>query len=317
MIPQHPRRDPLLRILVLTVSLFAISVSPLCAQDDLEYGDTPWSWNASIGGTVSHVSYSNWAAGGEDYSYALGLSMNISPVWSSDLWSFQSTLSGEFSVFRSRSVKPRKIEDRLEWNVKAGYRITENLHLVLFGDLQSQVWPGYDFVFDDSGDDYISNFLAPGYITGGVGIDYRQDSLGLSVVATPLAMKLAVVADRGVDPTQYGVPSGRTVDGTAGSYARVSFTNSSIPRMTITIASIFFIDYTRRSELDISFTGEIDLNVIDGIAVFVQSHVLRDNDMKVNLYEDLDADGDIDDFAGVGSKVQVFSQLGVKFQVSF
>ena len=106
---------------VFYLSLFFIPASvELIAQDNLSFSPSPWQWNASITGTLSYVSFKNWSAVGEDFSYVVGMKMYIDPTWSNNGWSFAGAWDGRFSTFGGNSLPPRKTEDRLELNLKFG-----------------------------------------------------------------------------------------------------------------------------------------------------------------------------------------------------
>jgi hypothetical protein len=295
----------------------------LFSQDDLSFRPSEWQWNANITGTISHVSFKNWAAGGEDYSYGAGMKMRIDPTWSSDLWSFSGSWDGRLSTFGGRSLPPRKTEDRFELNLKFGRMIwkddwmASSFHIVLFGDLHTQFLPDYDFIGDPNGKHYISNFMAPGSVTDGIGLDFRSDSLNLSIVATPFASKQMIVLDRGVDRIYYGLDSNQNIESSPGAYARITFAKEIFPRTTLSIKSIFFADYSEKATVDMSFLGEIDYNLTSFLKLYVSLQMLNDDDMKVRLYTDIDGDGDSDDFAGIGQKLQMYGQFGIGINISF
>ncbi|RPI06003.1 MAG: DUF3078 domain-containing protein [Ignavibacteriae bacterium] len=308
-----------------SIGLFICVFVPalLFSQDDLSFRPSEWEWNSSITGTISHVSFKNWAAGGEDYSYVAGLKMRIDPTWSSDLWSFSGSWDGRFSTFGGRSLPPRKTEDRFELNLKFGRMIWQDdwmassFHVVLFGDLHTQFLPDYDFIEDPHGTHYTSNFMAPGWVTDGIGLDFRSDSLNLSIVVTPLASKQMIVLDRGVDRSYYGLGPNQNMESSPGAYARITLSKEIFARTSLSIKSIFFADYSEKSTVDMSFLGEVDYHLTSFLKLYVSLQMLNDDDMKVRLYTDLDGDGDIDDFAGIGQKLQLYGQFGVGINVSF
>jgi len=295
----------------------------LFSQDDLTFQPSEWEWNGSIAGTISHVSFSNWAAGGNEYSYVAGLKIRIDPVWSDSVWSFSGSWDGRFSTFGGKSLPPRKTEDRFELNLKFGRLLWNNdwlgssFHIVGFTDLHTQFLPDYDFIGDPDGSHYISNFMAPGYVTDGLGLDFRSDSLNLSIIITPIASKQTIVLDRGVDGTFFGLDSNQHINSSPGAYARITFSKELFPKTTLSIKSIFFADYSQKSTIDLSFLGEIDYHVTSFLKLYISLQMLNDDDMKVRLYEDLDEDGSSDDFAGLGQQLQLYAQFGVGVNFNF
>jgi hypothetical protein len=295
----------------------------LPAQEKLSFQPASWQWNANVTGTISQVSFSNWTAGGDDYSFLAGLKSSIDPEWSDSLWNFSGSWEGRFSVFGGRHLPPQKTEDRLELNLKFGREIwrsatlASSLYCVAFTDLQSQFLPDYDLIGDPGGGQYVSNFLAPGYVTDGFGLDYRSDSLGLSVVLTPISTKQTLIYDRGVDRTLYNMHPGQRVRSSPGAYARINFSKELLSRTTLTVKTILFADYSEKSTVDVSFFGEVDYQVLSFLKLYLSLQMLHDDDINVRLYEDLDGDGSSDDFAGVGRRLQLFGQFGIGIGIDF
>lgn len=310
--------------IISSLALFCLTLSPqLHAQDDLTFHPSAWTWNANITGTISNVSFKNWTAGNEDYSYVAGMKIRIDPTWSSNHWSFVGSWDGRFSTFGGNSLPPHKTEDRLELNLKIGRQfwygstLGSSFHIVVFADLRTQFLPDYDLTGDPDATHYISNFMAPGWVTDGIGLDYRSDTLNLSIVITPIASKETLVLDHGVDPTYYGLNPGQKIKSVPGAYAHLTFEKEIIARTKLSLKSIFFKDYEERSRVDVSFLGEIDYSFTSFFKLYASLQLINDDDIKVNLYEDLDGDGDSDDFVGVGNKLQLYGQLGFGLSVSF
>lgn len=305
---QHLRRFTALILCLHTLSI------PALAQNDLTYDLSPWVWNGSASVTTSHISFSNWAAGG-NYTYMLGFTSSVSPQWSDSVWSFVGSWQGSFSVFKSKNQPHQKANDGLEINFKMGKLMIPLVHVVVFADLKTQFWPGYNVDIDP--ENYVSNFMAPAFLTNGIGADYREDQIGLSVVVTPLSTKQTIVLDRGVDPTQYGVAPGKKILSASGAYARIMFNNEIFPKITVSTRAILFADYSQNFSPDLMFTGEVDYMLTSNFKLFFSVELLNDDNINVSLYEDLDGDGSPDDFAGVGPRLQVFTQLGIGISVTF
>lgn len=295
----------------------------LFPQNDLSFSPSEWQWNASVTGTISHISFKKWAGNGGEYSYVAGINMRIDPTWSDGVWSFSGSWDGRFSTFGGNSLPPHKTEDRLELNLKCGRvmwksdLLSSSFHVVVFGDLHTYFLPDYDFIGDPDGAHYTSNFMAPGYVTDGIGLDFRSDSLNLTITVSPFASKQTFVLDRGVDPTSFGLGADQKMKSTPGAYAHIRLSEEIFPRTILSVKSIFFADYSRKTGLDISALGELDYKITSFLKLYVSLQVLKDDDMKVRLYDDLDGDGSDDDFAGIGPEVQLYGQFGVGLNVNF
>ncbi len=293
------------------------SWTTLLGQDILNFQRTSFHWQGNVEASFTHMSFSNWSAGGDEYSYALGLKSNLNPSASNGMWSFNASWDGEFSMMKSKSLPVRKTNDRLDFSLKFGRKVWNSLHLVVAADLQSQFWPGYDIYEDPDQEHYVSNFMAPGYLLAGLALDLRLDSLNLSVLCTPVASKITYVLDHGVDPTSYSINPGKKTHTEFGAYVHVTFSKEILPKTNATIKSVVFVNYAERFEPDLSLHGELDYNITSFLKLFASVQLLNDDDIKVRVYEDLDHDGSSDDFAGVGPRLQSTVQLGLLFSISF
>jgi hypothetical protein len=264
------------------------------------------------------MNFSNWAAGGgDDFSITAGIKTTMNPSFSNGIWGFVASADAEFSTMKSSTQPSHKTNDRLELSLKVGRKIGGVFHVVAESDLQSQCWPGYDLMGDPGQKKYSSNFLAPGYFLYGIALDARFDSLNLSVLVAPFGVKKTVVLDRGVDPTKYGLPAGAHQMTEFGAFAHITFTRDILPKTTLTLKSILFANYTEKFSPDLSLFVELDYNIASYIKIFGSVQMLNDDDIKVNVYTDLDHDGSSNDFVGVGPRLQFNTQLGISLTVDF
>ena len=312
---------PLLRHF-LFVTLCLSILSPVYSDDDFTFQPVKWEWGGEITGKFSHASFRNWTADGGDYAYDAGITTSLEPRWADSVWSFNASWDGRYSVMGGKSFKFKKTEDKLEINLKFGRNVwtsqkkTEAVYLVAFGDLQTQFAPQFDDIGDPSQRHYISNFMSPGFITDGISMDYRNNFLGLSIAATPLASKITMVYDKGVDKSYYQIDSNHHYTSEAGAYARITFQNNIGKKTTVSLKTILFKDYTKRSSVDLSLFGEIDVQVFSFLKIYASLNMINDDDINIRIYEDIDHDGD-DDFAGVGKRLQICSQIGLGISFSF
>lgn len=295
-----------------TVFVLVLASSSALAQSSLTFGPSPWTWNGSVEATVSQVSYRNWAAGG-DYSYMLGLNSSIDPQWSDSLWSFVGSWYGEFAVYKRKSQPFQKTNDELELDMKGGRRLVSFVHAVLFVDLQSQFWPGYT---DYTGPWILqSAFMSPGYLNNGAGIDFRFDSLGLSVVLSAISSKQTFVLDNRIDPTQYGVDAGKRVHSEFGAYARITYAANIISNFSVNSRAILFQNYQKRFGPDLALTAELDYAITSIVKLYARVKMLNDDDIRISIYQNLS--GNQNTFAGVGPRLQIATDLGVALNLNF
>ncbi len=292
-------------------------LSPLSAfaQTGLQYDANPWRWNGSVDFTVSQFSYTHWAAGGEE-SYMVGLTSYLAPEWSNGLWSFKGSWDGGFSVEKHQGQPPRSVDDEFDLNIKLGHRLTDRFHEVALLDLQSQFWPDYQYNSSSTPTDYISNFMAPGYALGGVGIDCRIDSIGFSAALAPVATKLTTAFDKGVDPTAYGIPQGERARVEFGACMSINFADTLFKNTFLKASALLFQNYRVRFGPDFSFIGRIDYAITSVFGIYARAHLLNDNDLKLIYYipPTATAGGDL---ISDGPDLQIETEIGIQLGVSF
>jgi hypothetical protein len=304
--------SPVAKTIVVMLLLYPLSA---VAQKDLQYDANPWRWNGSVALTVSQFSFTNWAAGGEE-SYMVGLTSYITPEWSDGVWSFKGSWDGGFSVYKHKGQPPRSVDDEFELNIKLGHRLTDRFHEVALLDVQSQFWPDYEYYSSSTPTDYISNFMAPGYILGGVGIDYRIDSTGFSTTLAPVASKVTTAFDEGVDPTAYGVPKGKRDRVEFGAYMSIIFADTLFTNTYLKASAMLFQNYRVRFGPDFSFIGRIDYAITSVFGIYARAHLLNDNDLKLIYYipPTTTAGGDL---ISDGPDLQIETEVGIQLGVSF
>jgi Protein of unknown function (DUF3078) len=152
---------------------------------------------------LNQAAFSNWVAGGinsvaltarADYEFNLKKGKNL---WENRI------LMGY--GLRSEEGNPStKVEDVIDLTSKYGYQLGQsNWYSAAALNLKTQFAKGYDY--GNPNQSYISNFLSPGYVTLGFGLDYiPNDNFQLSI--HPLTSRFTIIADKAVfDPNQDGI----------------------------------------------------------------------------------------------------------------
>ncbi|MDQ3102123.1 MAG: DUF3078 domain-containing protein, partial [Bacteroidota bacterium] len=135
--------------------------------DTLELG---WRTNGVFTVNLTQVSLTNWAGGGQ--SSISGISMfNGEANWQGEGRAWDNTLVLAFGGQQLQDGPAFKTEDRIELLSKYGIELKPQWYLAALAQFKSQFTEG----FDENGT-RISHFLAPGYLLGGVGIDYRPSA---------------------------------------------------------------------------------------------------------------------------------------------
>ncbi|WP_199141353.1 DUF3078 domain-containing protein [Pedobacter sp. ASV12] len=152
---------------------------------------------------LNQAAFSNWVAGGinsvaltarGDYEFNL---KRGSTLWENRI------LMG-YGLRSEQGSDATKVEDVIDLTSKYGRQIKQsNWYAAAALNLKTQFSKGYDYSKPAQG--YISNFMAPGYVTIGLGVDYiPNDNFQLSI--HPLTSRLTFIGDKAVfDPDHDGI----------------------------------------------------------------------------------------------------------------
>lgn len=152
---------------------------------------------------LNQAAFSNWVAGGinsvaltarADYEFNLKRGKN--------LWENRFLLG--YGLRSEQGSSTTKVEDVIDLTSKYGYQIKQsNWYTAAALNIKSQFSKGYDYGNPQQG--YLSNFLAPAYLTVGFGFDYiPNDNFQLSI--HPLTSRMTFVNDQAVfDPNRDGI----------------------------------------------------------------------------------------------------------------
>ena len=186
-------------LLSLTMMLFA---SQMIFAQDAE----PKNWNHGgfIGFNISQSHFSNWTAGGQDNVNGLGtFKYNMNYLKGKSKWDNTLDLALGYSYF-DLDQKPLKTDDRINFSSLYGYDVVKDeLFITANLNFQSQFANGYDYKNDST--TRISGFLAPAYLTVGVGAQYVPTKW-FSLNLAPASGRLTIVNDqRLADAGAFGV----------------------------------------------------------------------------------------------------------------
>src|SRR5690606_19384343 len=135
-----------------------------------------WRHWSSFGINANQSSFSdNWTAGGVN-SISVGLLLNHKSDYTRDNTSFVTELMLQYGRQKNKDQQPRKNNDRIFWDNKLSLKVSNHWSLFTSLTFESQFDMGLTYGADDAITDTISNFMAPGYLTESLGIEYKPDN---------------------------------------------------------------------------------------------------------------------------------------------
>ena len=196
-------------LLSLAMVLFASQM--IFAQDAEEKN---WTHGGFVGFNVSQSHFSNWTSGGQDNVNGLGtFKYSANYLKGKSKWDNNIDLALGYSYF-DFDMKPLKTDDRINFSSLYGYDVVKDeLFITANLNFQSQFADGFDYKTDST--NKISKFLAPAYLTVGLGAQYTPASW-FSLNLAPASGRLTIVNDQTLaDKGAFGV-KGALIDHVTG-----------------------------------------------------------------------------------------------------
>lgn len=178
-----------------TIFLFLITLGIASAQDTTgtaKADTTYWLKEISGGLNINQASFSgNWTGGGVN-SVAFSTNLLGRANYAKGKWSWDNTLDLIYGVVKNEDEDGRKSNDRIYLDTKVGYKIGQKWNVYFATNFLSQFAPGYDF--DEEPKALISKWLSPGYLTTGLGFEYKPNS-EFSLRLSPFSPRITFVTD--------------------------------------------------------------------------------------------------------------------------
>lgn len=172
---------------LLTTLALALAIVTF-GQDQIE----GWKHIGNFGFNFGQSSYTNWAAGGQNALNGQWL-FNYEIHYLKGNFKWDNILSTSLGYsFYDFKKDPIKIDDKIEFTSLAGLKATETLSYSAELAFRSQFAKGYNYDTDST--HYISRFLAPAYISLGVGMEWEPNEY-FSLYFSPITGRVTIVND--------------------------------------------------------------------------------------------------------------------------
>ena len=160
---------------------------------------SPWKKGILTQIGFSQLSLTNWAAGGSG-SVSLNTFLDIYGDYAKGKHLWANDLQLGYGFIQSFEDGYKKSDDRIIFDSKYGYRVSDKLYLSAIYNFRSQFAEG----FDKNGA-RVSAFFAPAYTSVGLGVDY-QPFKNFSINFAPLTGKLVMVSLEELRPIYGNAP---------------------------------------------------------------------------------------------------------------
>jgi hypothetical protein len=265
-----------------------------------EKDTTYWSKGGMISITVSQVSLTNWAAGGQS-SYSGLWQTNMFANYKKGKTTWDNTLDLGYGILKQidpyekdlakdQRTKAIKSEDKIDFASKFGRQASEKWYYSGLLNFRSQFMEGYNY---PNTMNEISDFMAPAYITLALGMDYKPNDF-LTVFISPITGKNTIVMNDSLsDIGAFGVDSGMVSRMEIGGYIKIAAKKDIMENVTIQTKLDLFSNYLANPQnFDVNWETLIDMKVNKYISVNIGTHLIYDDDIDLEV-DQLDANGNV------------------------
>ena len=302
-----------------------ISAQTTEAEENLKKQSTDSLDGWKVGGVISlnltQVSLTNWSAGGENSISVNGIvSLFANLKKGNSTW--DNSLDLGYGFLQQGDADVRKTDDKIDFTSKYGQKAFKNWYYAGLVNFKSQMTAGYNYP-DDSTE--ISNFLAPGYLLGAIGMDYKPSEV-FTLFISPITMKMTLVNDQnladagafGVDPAELDtsgnvIKSGATSRSEFGGYLRALLKKDIMKNINLQTKLELFSNYNEEpGNIDVNWEVLIAMKVNKFISATISTQLLYDDDIDIAV--DNNNDGIIDE---IRPRTQFKEVLGVGLTYKF
>lgn len=246
------------------------------AQDPVD-ADTLWKITGVSSLSLSQLSLSNWAAGGEN-SISGNVFFKLSPDYDDGTINWDNDLTLGFGLMKQGDNDIDKSDDQIELNSKFGYRAGKNWFYTALLSFKSQFANGYGYPEDVK--TKISGFMAPGYLNLSLGMDYKPTD-GFSLLIAPLSSKMTFVLDETLSDAGVYAPMGESFRGEFGGYIKIAYKKEILKNVLLDTKVDFFSNYIENPQyVDVHWDLLLTFKVNEYISASLMTQLIYDYDIK-------------------------------------
>ncbi len=298
--------------LVINVSVFS-QVTDKEADLKKVYNDTIEGWKTGgiFSVNFSQVSLTNWSAGGQN-SISINSLANMFANYKKGNSTWENYLNLGYGLLKQgKDANFMKTDDKIEFLSKYGKKASKSWYYSALLSFNSQFTNGYNYPDDST---IISKFLAPGYILGAIGMDYKPNKTFSAFIA-PLTSKITIVNDTKLsDIGAFGIDTGKVVRNEFGGYVRIAYKKDVTKNIMFQTKLDLFSNYLHNPQnIDINWESLINIKLNKFLSAVITTTLIYDDDIAIGI--DSNGDGNID--KQVNSKIQFKEVLGIGLSYKF
>lgn len=273
---------------------------------------------------ISEVTFVNWNSGGSNSISALfGVASSMDYKYKNLYWKNKGEI--RYGVNKQQSQTLRKTEDIIELTSNFGFRKDTITNWFFNGrfNFKTQFTNGYNYPDVSKS---ISQFMAPGYLFLGAGLEYGKNMDRLSIYFSPMTLKATFVMDQAlanagafgvrpavIDSNGNVLVRGEQVRNEVGILIVNSYEMKLFENIAFKSEVSLYTDYINSlGNVDVDWLINFDFKVNQFVRASLGSHLKYDDDIKIQ--EETEIEGI---YIDRGAKVQWKQLLGIGVVIDF
>lgn len=254
-----------------------------------------WSKGGLFGVNITQSSFTNWAAGGENAISGAAL-LNIFGNYKKDKITWDNNVDLAYGLTQTAHNPTRKNEDKIDLTSKLGrYAFYNRWYYTALLNFKTQFDNGYNYPDDST---VVSHFLAPGYVVGALGLDYKSKDNSFSFFVSPVTSKTTIVNDRklanngayGLEPAERDTVNGEYVvvknaalyRSEFGGYIKIAYKKTVAKNVSLETKLELFSNYLKNPQnVDVNWEMLLGLKVNKFINASISTQMIYDHDIPV------------------------------------
>jgi hypothetical protein len=239
-----------------------------------------WKMGGSFGLNVGQGSQSNWAGGGDDFSFTVNSALTLFLVHKSTKNSWENNLSANFGYINTTSLGSRKNDDRFDFLSKYGFSLNKHFNLATLVNFRSQFLKGY--TYPNNVKTFASDFLSPAYLVVSQGMDYKPNKY-FSFFLSPVTSRWVFVSDTSISAKiDYGVKPGHTHINQNGAFATLGYQKSFNKYFAYKARLDLFSNYKKNPQnIDVFVTNTLSAKIAKILAFSWNVDMIYDDDVRI------------------------------------
>ena len=273
-------------------------------RDVPDTGKKTWIKGGAYALSIGQGSQSNWAAGGDDFSFTINTSLRLFAFYKKTKHSWDNTLDINFGYLNTTSLGSRKNDDRFDLLSKYGLKLNKKFNLATLVNFRSQFLKGY--TYPNNVKTFASAFLSPAYLVFSQGIDFKPNK-ELSIFVSPVTSRWVFVTDSTLSAKgEYGVKQHTHSINQNGAFATIGYQRAFNKMVSYKSRVDLFSNYQKDPQnVDVFMTNTLSAKVAKIIAFSWNVDMIYDDDVRLFGPENSSPGLQFKSIIGVGLQVKI------------